>query len=293
MRLSFTAVYIAFISFFVSSSAFAHGVAEGDKQRMVAGGILDYLVLGAKHMVTGYDHLLFLFGVIFFLTKFKDIIKFITAFTLGHSITLIFATFMGITANEYLVDAVIAMTVIYKGFDNIDAFRRYLKINPPNLLALVFIFGLIHGFGLSTRLQQLSLGNESLLAKIISFNIGVELGQIVALTVMVIVLAGWRKSRSFQRFSVASNVGLMLAGFALLIYQVSLYAQDRHEHQHEQEVEHHEEAEHVPHDESVPHTHEEEHAHDESVPHTHEHEAPVATPAEEHGHSHGEGEHTH
>jgi hypothetical protein len=271
-----------------SWSALAHGVAEGDKHRMIEGGLLDYLILGAKHMVTGYDHLLFLFGVIFFLTQIKDIIKFITAFTIGHSITLIFATFMGITANEYIVDAVIALTVIYKGFDNIDGFRRYLKVKAPNLLALVFVFGLIHGFGLSTRLQQLPLGTEGLFAKIISFNVGVEIGQIVALTVMALALAGWRKTPSFGRFSIASNVGLMLAGFALLVYQVSLYAQDHHEHQHEQESEHNQEETHAPHDESVPHSH------DEEVAHSHD-EPPAATPAEDHHtHQHNGGEpHTH
>ncbi len=270
---------ISFYSFLLCSTAFAHGVAESDKQRMVDGGILDYLVLGAKHMVTGYDHLLFLFGVIFFLTKFKDIVKFITAFTLGHSITLIFATFLGITANEYLVDAVIALTVIYKGFDNIDGFRKYLKINAPNLLALVFIFGLIHGFGLSTRLQQLPLGDHGLLGKIISFNAGVEFGQIAALAVMLLILAGWRKSPSFKRFSIAANVLLMLAGAALLVYQLSLYAEDRHHDQHEGEE---------------AHAVNPGGAHDESVPHTHESAPPpVEAPAQGHGHDHGPHGHSH
>jgi hypothetical protein len=264
-------------SFFFSTFALAHGVAAGDKQRMVEGGVFDYLVLGAKHMVTGYDHLLFLFGVIFFLTKFKDIVKFITAFTLGHSITLIFATFWEITANEYLVDAVIALTVIYKGFDNIDGFRKYLKINAPNLLALVFIFGLIHGFGLSTRLQQLPLGDDALLAKILSFNVGVELGQIAALTVMALVLAGWRKSPSFQRFSTTANVMLMVAGTMLLVYQLSLYAEDRHHAQHEEVPAS------QPHDESVPHSHEAEpHSHDHGHDHGHDHQHP----RDDEGHSH-------
>ena len=282
---------ITFYSFLLCSTALAHGVAEGDKQRMVDGGILDYLVLGAKHMVTGYDHLLFLFGVIFFLTKFKDIVKFITAFTLGHSITLVFATFLGITANEYLVDAVIALTVIYKGFDNIDGFRKYLKINAPNLLALVFIFGLIHGFGLSTRLQQLPLGDHGLLAKIISFNVGVEFGQIAALTVMVLILAGWRKSPSFKRFSVAANVLLMLAGAALLVYQLSLYAEDRHHDQHEGEEAHAVQPGEA-HDESVPHLHEA--PHDESAPHSHEPaQTPVQTPEQGQGHDHEPHGHSH
>jgi len=202
----------------------AHGISDSDKQSMLEGNYLAYVKLGASHMLTGYDHLLFLFGVIFFLTRFKDIVKFITAFTLGHSITLIFATFMEITANYFLVDAVIALTVLYKGFDNIDGFQKYLKMKSPNLLYLVFTFGLIHGFGLSTRLQQLPLGDQGLLLKIISFNVGVELGQVLALTAMLFVLANWRKTASFERFSAASNVGLIIAGVLLFLMQMHGYS---------------------------------------------------------------------
>jgi hypothetical protein len=210
-----------------TSQAWAHGMSEEDKKRILDAGLTEYLWLGAKHMVTGYDHLLFLFGVIFFLTKFKDIVKFVTAFTLGHSITLIFATFLGIKANYFLIDAVIALTVIYKGFDNIDGFKKYLNMNAPNLLGAVFCFGLIHGFGLSTRLQQLPLGDPSqLLGKIISFNVGVELGQIAALVVFVSLLALWRKRPSFQQFSFASNCLLMFIGALLLLMQLHGYQHD-------------------------------------------------------------------
>lgn len=204
---------------------FAHGMSVADQKRALAAGFPEFCWLGAKHMVTGYDHLLFLFGVIFFLTKFKDIVKFVTAFTLGHSITLIFATFLSVKANYFLIDAVIALTVIYKGFDNIDGFRKYLNVNPPNLLKAVFAFGLIHGFGLSTRLQQVPLGEKSvrLLGKIVSFNIGVELGQIAALVIMLVVLAAWRKTESFKKFSVASNLGLMFVGMLLFLMQLHGY----------------------------------------------------------------------
>ena len=208
------------------SQVLAHGMSEADKQSMLEGNYLVYVKLGASHMLTGYDHLLFLFGVIFFLTRFKDIVKFITAFTLGHSITLISATFMEITANYFLVDAVIALTVLYKGFDNIDGFQKYLKMKSPNLLFLVFTFGLIHGFGLSTRLQQLPLGDQGLLLKIISFNVGVELGQVIALTIMLFVLAGWRRTPSFERFSTVSNVGLMIAGVLLFLMQMHGYSHE-------------------------------------------------------------------
>ena len=176
-------------------------------------------------MLSGYDHLLFLFGVVFFLTTTKDIIKFVTLFTIGHSITLIFATFMGITANYYLVDAVIAVSVIYKAFDNNKGFQNYLGVQSPNLLMMVLLFGLIHGFGLSTRLQQLPLGEQNwdMLLKIISFNIGVEIGQIIALIIMLIVLNYWRKSPSFLRWSKVTNHALMFAGFMLLLMQLHGY----------------------------------------------------------------------
>jgi hypothetical protein len=206
----------------ITSPASAHGISEADKLAMINGGNLRYIWLGATHMLTGYDHLLFIFGVIFFLTGFRDIVKFITAFTMGHSITLIFATLLKISANYFLIDAVIALSVCYKGFDNLDGFKRTWGVKPPNLLAVVFIFGLIHGFGLSTRLQQLPLGDDgmALLGRILSFNVGVEFGQVIALTAMLMLLAGWRKTPSFQRFSSTANKGLILAGGLLFIMQM-------------------------------------------------------------------------
>ncbi|MDF1555381.1 MAG: HupE/UreJ family protein [Deferrisomatales bacterium] len=200
--------------------AFAHGISEADKQAMLDGGNLRYVWLGATHMLTGYDHLLFIFGVIFFLTGFRDIVKYITAFTLGHSITLVFATMLGISANYFLVDAVIALSVCYKGFDNTDGFRRHLDREPPNLLMVIFGFGLIHGFGLSTRLQQLPLGDTGLIMRILSFNVGVEVGQIIALALMLGVIASWRKTRSFSQFSTVANNGLIAAGLFLFMMQM-------------------------------------------------------------------------
>ncbi|MES2674914.1 MAG: HupE/UreJ family protein [Pseudomonadota bacterium] len=203
-----------------SATAFSHGMSAEDQARIVNAGNLEYMRLGATHMLTGYDHLLFLFGVIFFLTRFKDIIKFITAFTLGHSITLVFATLFGIKANYYLIDAVIALTVCYKAFDNLDGFKKYLQMNSPNLVWMVFGFGLIHGFGLSTRLQQLPLGEHGLVLKILSFNLGVEIGQVVALSIMLVLLSGWRKTHSFQNFSKVANLVLLFAGGLLLLMQL-------------------------------------------------------------------------
>lgn len=220
MRIRKGLIAVACLAAALPHGLLAHGMSETDKQAMLGGGYLQYLGLGATHMLTGYDHLLFLFGVIFFLTSFRDVLKFVTAFTLGHCITLISATYAGITANYYLVDAVIALTVVYKGFDNVDGFRRFLGRPSPNLLALVFGFGLIHGFGLSTRLQQLPLGDRGLLWRILSFNAGVEIGQVLALAAMVLLLSAWRHTASFRRFGTAVNVGLMVAGVGLFLMQM-------------------------------------------------------------------------
>ena len=239
--------YILFLitSLFLSSSALAHGMSEADKLRILDAGVIDYIELGATHMLSGYDHLLFLFGVVFFLTRFKDIFKFITAFTVGHSITLIFATLYSVQANYYLVDAVIALTVCYKAFENLDGFKRYLNYKAPDLLWMVFGFGLIHGFGLSTRLQQLPLGEDGIVVKILAFNVGVEAGQIIALMFMLLLLSGWRKRDSFTHFTKASNVVLMGVGGLLFLMQLHSYqhevyvdeypvSRDDHYHAHEE-----------------------------------------------------------
>lgn len=210
--------------------AAAHGISEADRQHMPEGAYLRYISLGVSHMLTGYDHLLFLFGVVFFLTTFKDVAKLVTVFTIGHCITLVFATYYKITWNYYLVDAMIALSVIYKGFDNNGGFQKYFQMASPNLLAAVFGFGLLHGFGLSTRLQQLPLGDDStaMLLRILSFNVGVEVGQIAALTAMLALLAIWRQRPSFARFSFAANLAIVYAGVYLLFTQLHGYQHDSH-----------------------------------------------------------------
>ncbi|WP_373095133.1 HupE/UreJ family protein [Zhongshania sp.] len=214
------AIIVAMLS---SVSVLAHGMSDADKQRAIEAGLPDYLVLGAGHMLTGYDHLLFLFGVVFFLSRFSDIVKFITAFTVGHSIILVFATLYFVQANYFLIDAVIALTVCYKGFENLGGFKRYFSVGSPNLMYMVFGFGLIHGFGLSTRLQQLPMGEGSIVMKILAFNVGVELGQIAALSAMLALLAGWRKTASFKRFSVMANTLLVIIGGLLFLHQLHGY----------------------------------------------------------------------
>jgi HupE / UreJ protein len=215
---------LALVAVLVVGQAFAHGMSEAEKQSILAGGNLSYLKLGATHMLSGYDHLLFVFGIVFFLTNFKDIVKYITAFTVGHSVTLIWATFNGIKVNYFLIDAVIGLSVCYIAFVNLDGFKRYLQMKSPNLLLMIAGLGLIHGLGLSTRLQQLPLNKDDLLLNIISFNVGVELGQVLALAAMLVLLSSWRKLPSFKPFSVFSNFALIFGGVLLFLMQMHGYS---------------------------------------------------------------------
>lgn len=201
----------------------AHDVSVGDQAILDNGGLLSYLWVGAKHMLTGYDHLLFLAGVIFFLKGFKDILAFITVFTIGHSITLISGTYLGIQVNEHGIDALIALSVLYKGFENLGGFQKLFHRKAPNLLAMVFGFGLLHGLGLSTRLQSFDMGQDQFFLKIISFNVGVELGQIIALIPIIFLITQWKGKSSYNAFYKAANVYLMLAGVGLFGYQLYLY----------------------------------------------------------------------
>jgi hypothetical protein len=208
----------------LSQFAYAHGMSEADKLAIIEGGNLRYMWLGATHMLTGYDHLLFVFGIIFFLDNFRDIVKYITAFTVGHSVTLIYATFNAVQLNYFAVDAVVGLSVCYIAFANINGFRKYLNIDPPNMILMIAGLGLIHGFGLSTRLQQLPLSEDSLLLNIISFNVGIELGQVSALALMLLLIAAWRKSQSFETFSLGANYGLIVAGSLLFLMQMHGYS---------------------------------------------------------------------
>ena len=217
----------------------AHGVSQSIIDAMADASLMDFIYFGAEHMVTGYDHILFLIGVVFFLSNYTDIFKFITAFTIAHCITLVFATFYGITANAYLIDAVIAFSVIYKGFENLDGFKKYFSVNAPNLILMVFVFGLIHGFGLSTKLQEVAVasGIDLSLAQILCFNVGVEFGQIAVL-IIVFPLLSLLRGKSFDRISKISNGLLVLAGVCLLAYQLNgFFTDDSHHHQHERHIE--------------------------------------------------------
>jgi HupE / UreJ protein len=207
-----------------ASVAFAHGVAGEDAQFLATSTglqIAPFMYLGAKHMVTGYDHLLYLAGVVFFLYRLKDVARYVTLFALGHSLTLLLGVLAGIHANAHIVDAIIGLSVVYKALENIGAFARFgLRIDSR---AAVALFGLAHGFGLSTKLQDLALSKDGLVGNMLAFNVGVELGQFAALALILIALQGWRRSDSFQRTAYGANVVLMAAGFVLFGYQVAGY----------------------------------------------------------------------
>jgi HupE/UreJ protein len=203
----------------------AHGVSGKDAvflQGLDGRAIGPLLYLGAKHMVTGYDHLLFLVGVIFFLYKLKDVVQYVSLFTLGHSITLLAGVLGGIHANPFLIDAVIGFSVVYKAFENMDGFRRCFGFQPNTKVA-VLVFGLFHGFGLATKLQEFALSQNGLVANIVSFNVGVEIGQGLALTGILIALTYWRMRPGFLQHAFATNALVMSAGFLLVGYQLSGY----------------------------------------------------------------------
>src|SRR5437867_11225328 len=205
--------------------ATAHNVSKRDAtfvQANTGAAVAPFLYLGAKHMVTGYDHLLFLIGVIFFLYRLKDVVQYVSLFTIGHSLTLLVGVLGGVRANSYVIDAIIGLSVIYKAFDNMDGFKRFLGFQPNTKWA-VLIFGLFHGFGLATKLQEFALSQKGLVANIVSFNIGVEIGQVLALTAVLIALSYWRTRGGFLRHAFVTNTALMTGGFILVGYQLAGY----------------------------------------------------------------------
>lgn len=208
-----------------ATTAYAHGVAEGDQgyiEQTSGPQIIAFLYLGAKHMVTGYDHLLFLFGIIFFLYRLKHVAAYVTLFAIGHSTTLLAGVLLGTNISSYAVDAIIGLSVVYKALDNLGAYQRWFGFQP-NTKAAVLIFGFFHGFGLATKLQEFSLSPDGLLTNLIAFNVGVEIGQLLALGAILIAMGYWRRTESFGRYAFAANVALMTAGFVLFGYQLTGY----------------------------------------------------------------------
>jgi hypothetical protein len=208
-------------------AAFAHNVSQRDAgyvQSIDGVAVAPFMYLGAKHMFTGYDHLLFLVGVIFFLYRMKDVVQYVTLFTIGHSLTLLIGVLADVHANAYIIDAIIGLSVVYKAFENMGGFERVFGFRP-NTRAAVAIFGLFHGLGLATKIQELSVSQNGLLTNMISFNVGVELGQIMALTFILILLGYWRSRPAFLRHAFAANTLLMVGGFLLVGYQLAGYFQ--------------------------------------------------------------------
>ena len=205
--------------------ALAHGVTAGDKgyiQQITGAHLIPFAYLGAKHMVTGYDHLLFLLGIIFFLYRLKDISLYVTLFAIGHSTTLILGVLTGISVSAYLIDAIIGLSVVYKALDNLGAFQRWFRVQP-NARAATLIFGLFHGFGLATKILDFEMSPVGLLPNLVAFNVGVEIGQILALSAILIVMTWWRQTPSFRRHAYTTNVAIMTAGFVLMGYQLAGY----------------------------------------------------------------------
>lgn len=205
--------------------AYAHGVDAADRaflEQASGPQILSFIWLGAKHMVTGYDHLLFLVGVIFFLHRLRDVAIYVSLFALGHSITLTGGVLTGTNVNPYVIDAIIGLSVVYKGLDNLGVFQRALGFQPDTRVA-VLVFGLFHGLGLATKLQEFALSADGLVPNILAFNVGVELGQFAALAVILVGMRAWRATAGFARHAAAANVALAIAGLGLTAYQVNGY----------------------------------------------------------------------
>jgi hypothetical protein len=209
----------------VTPDAFAHAVTQGDKgyiQEISGVHLLPFIYLGAKHMMTGYDHILFLFGVIFFLYRLQHIAVYVSLFAIGHSVTMVLGVYFNIGINSYLIDAIIGFSVVYKALDNLGAFQRWFGYQP-NTKAATLIFGLIHGFGLATKIQEYEISPDGLVPNLLAFNVGVEIGQLLALAVILIGMSYWRRTAGFVRHAYSANVVMMSAGFVLVGMQLTGY----------------------------------------------------------------------
>lgn len=222
-----TAILWAFAALllFGVGDAFAHAVAEGDKgyiQEITGVHLIPFAYLGAKHMATGYDHILFLLGVIFFLYRMKQIALYVTLFAIGHSTTMLLGVYFNVGINSYLIDAIIGLSVVYKALDNMGAFQRWLGFQPDTKAA-TFVFGLFHGFGLSTKIIEYEISPDGLVPNLLAFNVGVEIGQLLALGAILIAMGYWRRTRSFRLHAYTANAAMMSAGFVLIGMQLTGY----------------------------------------------------------------------
>jgi hypothetical protein len=225
LRFPATLIALALLVLLVPAEAYAHGVTAGDKGYIMetfGRRLVPFMYLGAKHMVTGYDHLLFLVGVIFYLYRLRDIGVYVTLFAVGHSITLVVGVLTGVGINGYLIDAVIGASVAYKALDNLGLLARWLG-RQPDARTATMVFGLFHGLGLATRMLDYELGTDGLLPNLLAFNLGIEIGQFLALTGVLIAISYWRRTVLFVRYARAANVVLLASGVLLVAYQLGMY----------------------------------------------------------------------
>jgi hypothetical protein len=205
--------------------AHAHGIGGSDAvfvQGQQGPAVVPFMYLGAKHMVTGYDHLLFLAGVIFWLRRLRDVVVYVTLFAVGHSITLLAGTLLDVSVDDHLVDAAIGLSVAWKAFDNLGGSRLFFGRQPDNRLP-VFGFGLVHGLGLATKLQALDMNREGLVENLVAFNLGVELGQLLALVGIYLLISRAARRALEGHGATVFNASLMLAGFLLAGWQFAHY----------------------------------------------------------------------
>jgi hypothetical protein len=208
-----------------ATTALAHAVTLGDQgyiQEITGVNIIPFIYLGAKHMVTGYDHILFLMGVIFFLYGMKEVGIYVTLFAVGHSTTMLAGVWFNFGINSYIIDAIIGFSVAYKALDNLGAFKKWFGVQPDTKMATL-IFGFLHGFGLSSKIIDYDISPDGLLPNLLAFNVGVEIGQLLALAAILVVMTRWRATPSFVRQAYGTNVLMMIAGFTLMGFQIAGY----------------------------------------------------------------------
>jgi hypothetical protein len=210
----FTTVVLMLMTF--ATSAYAHDVTPGDA------GYISVIYLGAKHMMTGYDHILFLLGVVFFLYHMKDVAVYVSLFAIGHSVTMLLGVWFGWGINAYIIDAIIGLSVVYKALDNLGTFQKWLGYQP-NTKAATLIFGLFHGTGLASKILEYEIAEDGLLANLLAFNVGVEVGQLLALFVILIVMGYWRRSPNFMRQASVANIIMVGLGLLLTYQQIAGY----------------------------------------------------------------------
>ena len=226
MRRPLTLLFTTIAALFAcATTALAHDVTPGDAgyiQEIWGVNIIPFIYLGAKHMITGYDHILFLLGVVFFLYHMKDVAIYVSLFALGHSITMLLGVWFGWGINAYIIDAIIGLSVVYKALDNLGAYQRWFGVQP-NTKAATLIFGFFHGLGLATKILEYDIAPDGLIPNLLAFNVGVEIGQLIALAMILIVMGYWRKTASFWKHAYTANVVMMSAGFILIGYQMTGY----------------------------------------------------------------------